>query len=174
MIFSPNLAGNKHTGSIPTEMGSLRKLTYLNLRECVTAFYFHIMLQNKTDSFFDSYLFSLIFYHEIVTDTNELTGSIPTEVGLLTELRRLSFSKHLIFVLLFYFETRQICSILLTIYVCLSLIFSQINLIANDKFTGPIPTEVGALTKLEFLDLCKQLFPFYHYTLKLGKYVPCF
>ena len=44
------------------------------------------MLQNKTNSFYGSNFVPMILSHEIVTDTNKLTGSIPTEVGLLTEL----------------------------------------------------------------------------------------
>ena len=35
------------------------------------------------------------FLSKIVTENNILTGSIPTEVGLLTDLTYLSLSKHL-------------------------------------------------------------------------------
>ena len=42
---------------------------------------------------------------KIVLDKNELSGSIPTEVGLLTELTSLVLCKQLFSVLLVCFET---------------------------------------------------------------------
>ena len=46
-------------------------------------------------SFFASNLFTLIFSPIMLIDSNEVTGSIPTEVGLLTELTYLSLCKQL-------------------------------------------------------------------------------
>ena len=87
---------------------------------------------------------------------NKLTGSIPTEVGLLTELTGLDFGKRLLSVLLLCSETKQISCLLLTFF---SLIFSHIILIDYNELTGSIPTEVGLLTELSYLDLgSKQLF----------------
>ena len=47
-------------------------------------------------------------------DSGSLTGSIPTEIGELTGLTSLGLGKQLFSVLLVYFETKQILSLLLT------------------------------------------------------------
>ena len=106
-------------------------------------------------SFFASNLFSLIFPRIILIASNELTGSIPTEFGLLTELTKTDLGKWLFFVLLVGFGTKCTRSLLLTMF--LWLIFNPI-VTGNNKFTGSIPTEVGLLTELTDLRLCKRLF----------------
>ena len=88
--------------------------------------------------------------------TTGLIGSIPTEVGLLTELTSLELCKQLFSVLLVSFETKQIHSF--SASNLFSLLLSHIILIASNKLTGSIPTEVGLLTELTSLGLCKQLF----------------
>ena len=47
-------------------------------------------------------------------DGNELTGSIPTEVGVLTKLKSLCLGKHLFSVLLLYSKPKQMRSMFLT------------------------------------------------------------
>ena len=48
---------------------------------------------------------------------NELTGSIPTEVGSLTELTQLELGTQLFSVVLFCFETKHIRSMHLTSFL---------------------------------------------------------
>ena len=85
------------------------------------------------------------FLNNVIVD-NELTGSIPTEVGSLTTLDYLNFGKQLFSVLLLYFETRQICFFMfLTI---LLLLFH----IADNELKGSIPNELGSLIYLQGLD----------------------
>ena len=47
----------------------------------------------------------------LIIDENELTGSIPTEVGSLTKLTQLELGTQLFSVVLFCFETKHIRSI---------------------------------------------------------------
>ena len=103
--------------------------------------------------FHTSNLLSLIFSHIILIDRNELTGSIPTEVGLLTELTSLELCKRLFSVLLVCFETKHLHSF--SASNLFSLIFSHNILIDRNELTGSIPTEVGSLSNLVQLDLGK-------------------
>ena len=83
---------------------------------------------------------------------NKLTGSIPTEVGLLTNLDHLRLGKHLFSALLLCFETKQIRYYYLTLIV----LFATLKiLIAKNKLSGTIPTEVGLLTELKKIELSK-------------------
>ena len=114
------------------------------------------MICDKIGSFFASNLFSLIFPHFCLIVDNELTGSIPTEVGLLTELTALYLSKHFISIYLLYFETKHIH--LFFASDLFSLIFPHFCLIVDNELTGSIPTEIGLLTGLTELGLGKRLF----------------
>ena len=89
-------------------------------------------------------------------DYNELTGSIPTEVGLLTVLSNLGLGRKQLFsVLLVCFEIKHIHSFFAS--NLFSLIFTNIILLASNELTltGSIPTEVGLLSNLVQLDLGK-------------------
>ena len=97
LIFSHIIliASNEFTGSIPMEIGLSTKLTSLGLSKWLFSFVLVCFDTKETRLFFASNLFSLIFSHIILIDYNHLTGSIPTEVGLLTELTGLWLSKRL-------------------------------------------------------------------------------
>ena len=144
---------NKLTGSIPTEVGLLTELINLELCKRLFSVLLVCFEIKQIHSFFASNLFSLIFSHIILIASNELTGSIPTEVGLLTELTSLGLCKRLFSVLLVCFEIKQIyLSFASNLF---SLIFSRITLIDDNELTGSIPTEVGLLSNLVQLDLGK-------------------
>ena len=97
---------NELTGPIPTEVGSLTKLEYkLRLSKQLFSPFVTIMFWNKTDSHYVSKFVCLIFIH-IIIDDNELTGTIPTEFGFLTDLTALNLSKHFISINQLYFETK--------------------------------------------------------------------
>ena len=146
---------NELTGSIPTEVGLLTELTSLGLCKRLFSVLLVCFEIKQIHSFFASNLFSLIFSHIILIASNELTGSIPTEVGLLTELvGSLSLCKRLFSVSLVCFETNQIHSFFAS--NLFSLIFSHIILTDINELTGSIPTEVGLLTELTRLRLGKH------------------
>ena len=86
-------------------------------------------------------------------DQNELTGSIPTEIFLLTKLTGLNFCKRLaIFLFCCYaFKKKLIRSMHLTF-------FSPLIPTDKNNMTNSIPTEIGILTNLKALYLCKRLF----------------
>ena len=86
-------------------------------------------------------------------DGNELTGSIPTETGLMTALTHFYLSKHFISIFLLCFETKRIRSLILTISL---FFFSHIILIASNELTGSIPTEIVFLPNLTQLQLSEQ------------------
>ena len=106
-------------------------------------------------------------------DKNELTGSIPMEIGLLTTLEYLTFSKQMISVLLLCFKTNYIRSLLLIFSfnfsspenviaenivlpsIVLILFFESCLLfsIDNNKLKGSIPSELGSLISLQTLNL---------------------
>ena len=88
----------------------------------------------------------------LIIDENELTGSIPTEVGSLTKLTQLELGTQLFSVVLFCFETKQIRSMDLTSFLCF---FKSQIVIADNALEGLIPTEIGLLTKLTELWLRK-------------------
>ena len=114
------------------------------------------MLCDKTYLFFASNLFSLYSSQINLIAYNGLTGSIPTEVGLLTELIMLGFGKHLFPVLLVGFETKQIHSFFAS--NLFSLFFSHIILIDSNELTGSIPMEVSLMTTLTALGLSRNNF----------------
>ena len=94
--------------------------------------------------------FSLIFSQINLIAENGLTGSIPTKVGLLTELMDFNLCKCLFSVLLLLLMKDEFYT-----SNFFSLTFSHITLIGSNELTGSIPTEVGSLTLLEYLHLCK-------------------
>ena len=144
---------NELTGPIPTEVGSLTKLEYiLRLSKQLFSPFVTIMFWNKTDSHYVSKFVCLIFIH-IIIDDNALTGTIPIEIGLLTNLTNLYLSKRLLSVLLSCFETKRIRSLILTISL---FFFSHIILIASNELTGSIPTEIVFLPNLTQLQLSEQ------------------
>ena len=84
-------------------------------------------------------------------DGNELTGSIPTEVGVLTKLKSLCLGKHLFSVLLLYSKPKQMRSMFLTyLHFCC--------FIADNELKGSIPSELGSVIYLEALDLGMYIF----------------
>ena len=117
------IAKNKLTDSIPTQIGLLANLiTTTNLGR-------RLFYVKPSVTFIKRQIINLMFpsksfFLSNVMVDNELTDSIPIEVGSLTTLDDLKFGKKLSSVLPLYFETRQTCSMLLTIYLSLSLSIS--------------------------------------------------
>ena len=104
-----------------------------------------------------------------ITDTefNDFTGTIPSELGLLTGLNYLSFGK---WMYIFDHLTAWKCSVLPTIFwVSLNLIIIDGSslLTITDKeendFTGTIPSKLMLLTGLNGLYLCKWKYVIDHF-----------
>ena len=95
-----------------------------------------------------------------LADNNSLTGSIPSEIGLLTELTNLELGKWLIWVLIYLFiyisSERRHYSIQFPhmTHHHVVLVF-VLNLAGDNSLTGSIPSEIILLTELTYIDLGK-------------------
>ena len=87
------------------------------------------------------------------TGNNSLTGNIPTEIGELSSLNHLGFGKYIYF-----------------IYICCSTVTSEDDIISSHYYVSPIfsnierntlngtiPMELGNLTFLTSLEICKYI-----------------
>jgi len=114
-------------GSIPTEIGNLVLLTELWYIE-----------DTKLTSSIPTEIGNLVLLTELGIEDNYLTGTMPTELGMLTSLTGLSIENN--------FITGTIPTELGNLDA-LSLLEVEHNLL-----TGPIPSEIGLLTALYRLD----------------------
>jgi hypothetical protein len=81
-----------------------------------------------------------------IIDFNALIGRIPSELGLLTELTFLSLGKSFLALYLFNLCYEYIHSLVWMIFW----------IIGHNFLTGRIPSELGLLTELTDLVLCKS------------------
>ena len=82
-------------------------------------------------------------------DVNELTGTIPTDIGLLTKLSTglLNLGKLLFSVSLIYFKPKKIYT-----FYASNLLSPLLFHIADNELKGSIPNELGSLVYLQVLD----------------------
>ena len=85
-----NLYATGTIGSIPTEIGLLTELLTLSLGK--RFFYFYTLKQNRFVPYFSN-VFLLFSSHLFLKAWNEVTGSIPTEIGLLKNLTNFDISE---------------------------------------------------------------------------------
>jgi hypothetical protein len=88
-----------------------------------------------------------------LSDYSQFTGALPTELGLLTNLEYLLFCESI--EPFFYLSADRIflsLTPLLSRIVCLHFI-KMSHLPGNNYFTGALPTELGLLTRLDYIDL---------------------
>ena len=81
-----------------------------------------------------------------ILDNNALTGPIPSELGLCTNLAFLELSKSFLVILL--------VTLVLRIYTHLP--GRSFFILVENALTGPIPSELGLLSELTRLDLGKS------------------
>ena len=102
---------------------------------------------------------SLALYFIIKTlVANELSGSIPSEIGLLKSLEYLYLSKWLYQVLMCLSPFFVILFLMFfSPLYCNTAYYTVSNTIDSNELTGLIPIEIGLLTSLRDLLLCKLL-----------------
>ena len=82
------------------------------------------------------------FLRFLIADINQLTGPIPSELGLSTHLERLNFG-----------ESRMTGVWLSANATHLNLsVLSIVWIVDDNQLSGPIPSELGMLTQLARLD----------------------
>ena len=116
------LSTNDLTGSIPSELGNLSNLTYL-----------YVSLLPHICSLSFVVLFLVFLNHNFNNrqlSTNDLTGSIPSELGMLSNLANLYVSL-----------LPHICSFSFVVLLLVFLFFSSRNADTND-FSGILPTSI--------------------------------
>ena len=114
-------------------------------------------------------------YHILLSNTlafNQLTGSIPSEIGLLTSLKVIYLGKWL---------NQLLCCCLLWFFI---LVFSPChfnvyhvllsNTLGGNDLTGSIPSEIEFLTSLETIYIGKWLNRIKYYWVALECYLYCF
>jgi hypothetical protein len=143
--FSPNpefcigivTDNNELTGTVPTELGLLTRLTTLHLRTFCVMFVFCIFVESREFSPNPD------FCIDMITGSNRLTGTVPTELGLLTKLTTAFLGTFCVMFVFCIFVARREFSP--NPDFCINIV-TDIN-----DLTGKVPTELGLLTKLAIL-----------------------
>ena len=101
-----------------------------------------------------------------VTDSNGFTGSLPSKIGLLTEITYLRLCKWKYFVgNLSCLKVSCFTNYILIVFDShhkLLIFFSTMNATDSNNFTGSFPSEIGLLTGLTYLSLCKSKYLVHH------------
>jgi hypothetical protein len=172
-------ASNSLTGTTPTEIGMMTSLAsisicklssfeFLGHRPC-WVFLERIPIIFKLVGCADNYSvrspYTCHFTLQI-SDQNSLTGTIPTEIGMMTSLRRLWMCKYSSY----EFPWHRPCWVFLErIPIIFRLVGCAHNVSVRSPYpchfivqisdgnslTGTLPTEIGMMTSLMFLSLCK-------------------
>jgi Leucine-rich repeat (LRR) protein len=146
-----NMSDSQMTGTIPTQLGQLTTLTYLG------------MSNNQLTGIIPTELGQLLSLEHLEMIANQFTGTIPTELVQLTSLTYLGMSNNQLtgtipteLGQLVTLEALDISGDQLTGTIPTEL--GQLTLLTaltmiNNQLTGTIPTELGQLTLLTALDM---------------------
>jgi len=100
-----------------------------------------------------NFVFFLFLHDALILVDNQLTGSIPSELGLLTNLKGLHFCKcgHKVDLCL---EENGWNPSSTSNFVFFPLLHDAL-ILAHNQLSGSIPSELGLLTNVELIVLCK-------------------
>jgi len=135
--LNKDFAGNNLTGEIPSSIGNLASLTYLNLNN------------NELTGEIPSSIGNLTSLTNLNLNSNELTGEIPSSIGNLTSLTRFSLGNNK----LTGDIPKFIGNLTSLTYLDLSGTYSSSSISSINKLTGEIPNSIGNLTSLTYLFL---------------------
>jgi len=150
-VVTLNLNGNQLSGTIPTELAMMTKLTSLDLRsnqikgtiptELATMMNLEYLSLNgnQLNGTIPTELALMTNLEDLFLVYNQLSGTIPTELGKMTNLSSLS---------LFYNQLSG------SIPTELGIMTNLASLALDDnQLSGTIPTELGTMTNLKYLRL---------------------
>jgi Leucine-rich repeat (LRR) protein len=143
---------NDFTGTIPSDIGLLKRLTHLDL------------LDNSLSGTLPHSIGNLSQLEYLDLRSNVLSGSLPSELGLLTALRSLHLDRNVLLSQNLPSEIGFMTSLIalsLTENLFSGWIPTEIGLLSGmtslnflgNAFSGNVPSEIGFMTALERLDL---------------------
>jgi len=147
------LGYNNLSGSIPSELGLLTNVEEIDL--CKYGRRVDLCLEEHgwNPSSTSNFVFFPLLHDALILDENQLTGSIPSELGLLTNVEKIWLSKYGCRVDLCLKEHGWNPSSTSN-FAFFSLLHDALILV-NNQLSGSIPSELGLLTNLELIDLGK-------------------
>jgi len=147
------LDNNQLTGSIPSELGLLTNVETIELgkygRRVDLCWEEHGWNLSSTFIF----AFFPLLHDALILGINQLTGSILSELGLLTNLEWIWLGKYGHSLDLYWEEHDWNLSSTST-FAFFPLLHDAL-ILDNNQLTGSIPSELGLLTNLELIYLCK-------------------
>jgi hypothetical protein len=137
---------NALTGRIPSEIGNASALQHLFLGEWASIEHVKKMF-NPVQL---SHTFPLLLHSFRMTAQNVLTGPIPSEVGKASTLQYLTMCE--------WASINRVTKKCLPVrmsHTFLVLLNFSSRMIDGNALTGPIPTEIGNLSALGYVNLCE-------------------
>jgi len=145
--------GNDLSGTIPSELGRLTNLDVLYLRKYGRRVDVCWEEHGWNPSSTSNFAFFPLLHDALILDWNQLSGSIPSELGLLTNLEEIGLGKYGRRVNLCWEEHGWNPSSTFN-FVFVPLLHDAL-ILGENQLSGSIPSELGLLTNLEYIDLCK-------------------
>ena len=133
------LDSNQLNGTIPSSIGNLAQLQNLYVHSC---FRFRLQSHIKTNTFNPNFSILCVIMFRVLSD-NQLTGTIPSSIGNLTQLQYLYV--HSCFQ--FRQPTSTLSSILTSLFLCV-IMFRDLD---SNQLSGTIPSSIGNLFYLHVL-----------------------
>jgi len=142
---------NNLSGSIPSELGLLTNLEGVVLRKYGCRVDLCLEENGLNPSSTSTFAFFLLLHHALILDDNNLSGSIPSELGLLTNCMWLFLGK--------YGHKVDLCleehgwNPSSTFNFAFFPLLHDVLILGDNKLSGSIPSELGLLTNVEVIYL---------------------